>query len=677
MNRKISLLLLSLILLGGMGRAQTPMAIPNGSFEQWSSHSGYSVMVLIFPLSVYDTFSTPSVWSYPSYPVNETVTFMGMSVTINTSIPIVKTTRETGTVPDGSKAVKLHTIMIDDIVNSTVLSLAGDNIDSTLTQQVVPSLLLTGEVDVNAMMPILSNMAGGASISTMINTLLAEDVNDFISGGIALGDFQPGRLTGSYKYHSAVGGDNGAVMMIGTRYNTVTHRREVVGGGYTLDLTDTGVYTPFEVPYLPLDSLVPGSPVYEPDSLIVLLFSSAGENMQQGSYLILDNLNLWPAVSTSDTCAAITALTATPDIHEALLGWSVNDSVEGFEVEYGTAGFIPGSGTPLITTTPSVTLIGLDANTAYEARIRTLCADSVYGDWDSVLFTTLTDTCASVLDLSMRNTVYDAFPEMVLEWRGSSTPDHWEVEYGPQGFVPGTGTVMETEETFFDISELEVNGNLSPNTWYDFYVRSVCDGNVYGAWDSVQYRTFCAMVGSLTVDGDSLSVTADNRIDGYSASWVDTTDTRQWGVYYGIYSSEFPDTWGTYVTVDTPYFAFPPLRPDRQYTITVSAHCGDDNYGDQVWASFHTPALEGINNAPLSTFNPQLSISPNPAQGQCTVTFSDSHPVELKLYTIEGREIQTVTTDGTPVVLTLPAPGLYLLHATTSTGTTTYKIVSR
>lgn len=582
--KKFSILfLVAFVFVGGVGRAQSPMSIPNGSFEQWSSHPGYSVTILYFPLSVYDTFSTPSIWSYPSYPVNETVSFSGMSVNVNTSIPLVKTTRESGSVPDGNRAVRLQSIMLEDIVNPMVLTLAGDYIDSTLTQQVIPSILLTGEADIEAMIPLLSDMAAGANITTMINTLLAEDVNDYITGGLALGTFQPGRLTGSYKYHSADSGDNGAVMMIGTRYNSVTQRREVVGGGYTLDLVDTGVYTPFEVAYLPLDSLVPGSTSYPPDSLIVLLFSSAGENMQQGSYLILDDLMLW---------------SLPPD-------------------------------------------------------------------------TTDTDTCATVLDLMVGNTAVDEFPMMRLEWRGSSQPDHWEVEYGPQGFAPGTGTAVTTTETFFNIYPLEQAGTLSSNTWYDFYVRSACDEDVYGNWDLAHYRTFCSRAGVPTVNDDSLSVTADGLISGYSITWVDTSDNNRWQIVYADTESEY------YETVDTPYFAFPPLVPGTYYSVEVTPFCGEQNYGESSRVSFTTPTLEGIDDVQLSSLNSQLSIIPNPAQGRCTVTLADNQSAELKLYTIDGRLMQTVATDGAPVVLTLPAPGLYLLHATTASGTTTLKIVNR
>lgn len=568
--------------MGGMLRAQQgPMAIPNGSFEQWTSHSGYSVTVLFFPVSVYDTFSTPSIWSYPSYPVNQTVNLMGANVNINTAIPLVKTMRETGVVPDSNTAVRLQTIMLSDIVNSTVLSLAAGSIDTMLTQQIIPTILSTGEVDVEAFLPLVSNlMSGSGDLVSMLPTLLALDVNDYITGGLALGDFRPGRLTGSYKYQSAVGGDNGGVLMIGTHYNAATHRRDIVGAGLNVTLFDAGVYTPFGVDYMSASDLVPGSPNLAPDSLIILLFSSAGNNRQQGSYLCVDNLMLWPAP----------------------------------------------------------------------------------------------DTCATVVDMELSNVVFDAFPEMVLEWNGSYQPDHWEVEYGPYGFQHGTGTLVETDEPYLEIYELENAHILRPNTWYDFYVRSVCDDSVYGDWEMMNYQTFCARVNSLTVhgSGDDLHVTADHRISGYSVTWVDTTDTRRWGVSYGVYNPEYPDILPTYREVDTPYFELPPLVPGRQYTVSVAAHCAEDNYGDEVWTYVNTPDLEGINGIGLT----QLSIQPNPANGQCQVTLPDNTAAELTLYTVDGRLIRTVEASSS-VVLELPLPGVYLLHATTPTGVATYKIVNQ
>ena len=565
------------LLMGGALHAQTPMTIPNGSFEQWSSHPGYSVTVLIMPIAVYDTFSTPNAWNYPSYPVNQTVSFYGMNVTINTSVPIVKATRETGMVPDGNKAVKLQSVMLEDIVNPTVLNLAGSSIDTSLTQRVIPSILSTGEVDINAFIPLITSaMSDTGGLINMLPTLLAVDVNDYITGGLALGDFRPGRLTGSYKYHSAVGGDNGGVLLLGTRYNNTTHQRDIVGGGINLALVDTSVYTPFEAVYQPLGELIPGASRLSPDTLVVMLFSSAGTNMQQGSYLCLDNLMLWPA---PDTCANITNLHAEPDIHEAMLSWSVSDSADFFVINYGPVGFTPGGSdgfgvgyAPISCATPSTTVsftaTGLEANTTYEFYVRTLCHDSIYGDLSVVQFTTLEDTCATVLDLRVENQAQDSIQNMVLVWRGSSQPDHWVVEYGPLGFEPGAGTSVE---------------------------------------------------------------------------------------------------------VDTTYYEFPQLTPGGHYRADVTAYCGDDNLGETASVEFTIPNLEGINRADMVAF----AVSPNPAQGSCRVAMADGRPAELALYTIDGRLVQTVATDGSPVTLTLPVSGIYLLRATTSAGTATSKIVNK
>lgn len=676
MKKIIIFLSLVVMLTGGMFRnslqAQVPMPIPNGSFEQWTSHQGYSVSVLFIPFSVYSAYSTPSVWNYPSYAVNETVSLMGMNVNINTSIPLVKASQDTAAVPDSSLAVKLQTFMLSDIVSSTVLNLAGDYIDSSLTNQVIPSILLTGEVNIDALIPLLTNlMSDAADITTLIPTLLAADVNDYITGGLPLGDFRPGRLTGSYKFHSATGGDNGGVVLVGTRYNNVTHQRDIVGAGLNIALSDTSVYTPFEVEYLPLGELFPGSPNREPDSLIVILVSSASSNMQQGSYLCLDNLMLWPA---PDTCAAITSFTAHPQIHEAVLEWSITDSADSFEIEYGPAGFAIGSGDTATTTATSLALDGLDASTAYDAYVRTLCSDTIYGDWSAVQFITLADTCASVLTIATVNQADpEAFPETVLTWESSSDPEHWEVEYGPRGFEFGTGTIAVTTEPSFEIYPLERAGILRPNTVYTFRISSVCSNGVYGSWAAANYRTYCATVSSLSVDGENTTAADNDHISGYSVTWVDSTDTRNWRLSYGITTPDSPQEWETIVEVDTTYYEFPPLLPETSYTVSVRALCDDDNFGMEQTVSFTTGIVTSVTVANDVT----LTISPNPAQGQCEVSVSDNRPAELRLFSADGRMLQTVVTEGQSVVLQLPSHGLFLLHATTAEGTTTHKIINQ
>ena len=86
-----------------------------------------------------------------------------------------------------------------------------------------------------------------------------------------------------------------------------------------------------------------------------------------------------------------------------------------------------------------------------------------------------------------------------------------------------------------------------------------------------------------------------------------------------------------------------------------------------------TTIAVGIDEADASS----LSVSPNPANGRCVVSLADDTPAELMLYGSDGRLLQTIAYQGTPIELQLPSQGVYLLQATTAAGTVTRKIVSK
>ena len=656
-------------------KAQTSMSVPNGSFELWTTHSGYSVSLFGSPILVYDSFPTPTGWDYLTYPVNESISFFGMSININTDLPLVKVSQETGTVPAGSSALKLETFMLEDIVSPTVYTLAQGALDSTLTQTVFPSILSTGEIDLDHFMPLMSSLLTNMdSIESLLASLATMDVNYLISGGIALGAFEPSRLTGSYKYQSATTGDNGGVLLLGTRYNPITHQRDVVGGGANIGLTDIANYTPFTVDYVSLHQLEPSYPEVAPDSLVVLILSSASSNIQQGSYLCVDNLLLWQdsvVVDEPDTCASIVGLTATPDIHEAVINWSTTGTVGSYELEYGAAGFAQGSGTYVTLANNTYSLSNLDANSSYDVYVRTVCNDTIYGDWGSLQFTTLPDTCAQVLNLEINTIVVDAPPQYVMEWWSYSTPDHWEVAYGVQGTDLAQGTVVTTNERSFNIYELEEAGALAPNTLYYFGVRSVCEDDVYGDWEFVEYLTPCAQVESIVVWDDSVTVTSDNRLEGYRATWTDTNNTR-WYVSVGDPSNPIPDHWNPGEEVSEPLWHLPKLEPNRQYYVEVVPYCGENNTGELKWVLFTTTTI-GIQQVQVL----HLSVYPNPAMGSCEVSLSSDEPAELQLFSHDGRLLQTVQSTGSNLRLQLPSKGVFLLQAITPSGKVTRKIVSK
>ena len=80
-------------------------------------------------------------------------------------------------------------------------------------------------------------------------------------------------------------------------------------------------------------------------------------------------------VSTCASCTQPSALTASNvSLTAADLGWIENGTATAWEVEYGVAGFIPGTGTTVQTTTNPHAISALSANTAYEFRVRSVCA---------------------------------------------------------------------------------------------------------------------------------------------------------------------------------------------------------------------------------------------------------------------------------------------------------------
>ena len=77
------------------------------------------------------------------------------------------------------------------------------------------------------------------------------------------------------------------------------------------------------------------------------------------------------------------------------------------------------------------------------------------------------ESCPSPVQLGVS---FVTFESARLGWTPFGAAQTWDVEYGVQGFEPGQGTLVESvSQTHLDIEGLE------EDTWYQFYVRSVCE----------------------------------------------------------------------------------------------------------------------------------------------------------------------------------------------------------
>lgn len=551
----------------GSAQAQVPLTVVNGGFEQWSTYQGYSASVLFLQLPIYDGYSCPTGWNHLSYGVNETVSYSGISVNINTQIPLLKVSQESLGVPQGNKALRLQSFMLSDLVTATAYSLAQPMLDSHLVNTVFPTVLTTGSVDMELFMPYMDYMIGGMSnIRQMIALFDTINFGTLVQGGIDLGGMAPHRLTGLYKYHSAEGGDNGAVAVIGTRYNAATQRREVVGAGCNMSLTDTDSYTPFQVDYIPRHLLQPSYPEVVADTVVVLLVSSANNgSRQQGSYLVVDDLQLW-----HDTCYSVGEIIAT-DIatDRAEIAWTPNGTPDGYEIEYGTEGFPQGTGRVLIVDSPTAVLTDLQAGSIYDCYVRALCGMAAYGEWRHTTFRTAAPPCDEVEELQATVMTGEAATMVAVQWHTTTAASSWHLSL-----------VEATAE-----------------------------------WDSTVYTTVA----------DSLYL----------------------------------------INVDT-------IQPYVAYAVYVRTNCGNGNTSTWQRTEFVYIPQSGIGTNEATA----VRLYPNPAHGECTVEVADASEAQLRLYSIDGRPLQSLKTTST-TTFTLPWRGIFVVEITTPQGKAYHKILNR
>ena len=111
-----------------------------------------------------------------------------------------------------------------------------------------------------------------------------------------------------------------------------------------------------------------------------------------------------------------------------------------------------------------------------------------YGYVDNVRVD-LIPTCPKPQNLTVTNATQNS---VTLSWTEMGTAQDWTVEYGPAGYIQGTGTPVQVHNT----PSTTITGLLASTT-YDFYVQSDCGSGDVSAW-SIK-ATGTTLCGSVTV----------------------------------------------------------------------------------------------------------------------------------------------------------------------------------
>ena len=130
-------------------------------------------------------------------------------------------------------------------------------------------------------------------------------------------------------------------------------------------------------------------------------------------------------------------------------------------------------------------------------------------------------TCAHPTDL-----VVDAVTSETVDihWTEAGNASTWYVEYGPDGFEPGQGTVEIAYDTFLTIY------GLTPNTEYDVYVWADCGGMESTSIDA-NFRTDCGPISQLPYFEDFETGIYSTSQDNYILCWNRSTSDPAHYVY--------------------------------------------------------------------------------------------------------------------------------------------------
>ncbi|MCR4965010.1 MAG: fibronectin type III domain-containing protein [Bacteroidales bacterium] len=133
----------------------------------------------------------------------------------------------------------------------------------------------------------------------------------------------------------------------------------------------------------------------------------------------------------------------------------------------------------VITNSTTVDLTGLDPQTTYEVYVVTNCAtpDPVEDATHTIQFTT-TVACPAPQNLTVSAI---GMSSATLTW--FSNADGFTIEYGPQGFTPGTGTTATTTSSTYDLT------GLTAGTSYTVYVTADCGTDGSSTAASANFNT--------------------------------------------------------------------------------------------------------------------------------------------------------------------------------------------
>lgn len=186
----------------------------------------------------------------------------------------------------------------------------------------------------------------------------------------------------------------------------------------------------------------------------------------------------------ANNCGKVENVTFSTTTSSITVYFSGGKNSNSYQIEYGLTGFSQGSGTKLTTSNTFAKIEDLTSSTTYDFYITGICSSSENSAaYKLSSITTQQSQCKG--DASVEFFQYDP-NEVNLKFSYSSGSIYkYEVEYGPKGFLLGSGVRQKTETWS---SSLSIK-NLPFETAYDFYIRAFCTDGDSNSFKKFTYTT--------------------------------------------------------------------------------------------------------------------------------------------------------------------------------------------
>ena len=423
-------------------------------------------------------------------------------------------------------------------------------------------------------------------------------------------------FAGAGTYNIAIAPEIDASYPVNTLQATFMYR-----GSYSTDKLIVGVMTNASdaSTFVPVDTVYPGSSATAWVEKTVMFNNYTGsgafiafKNMYSSTscYGYIDNL----FIETIPTCQRPTSLVVTgTSSTDVTLSWTETGSASAWEIEYGTPGFTPGTGTTVSASSNPFTVTGLNEGTLYEFYVRAACSASDLSTWQGPV-------AAAPGSINMQTNGWDTlytcnatiYDDGGVNGDYSNNCNSYVVVYpGTAGAnVSVTGTLL-AESSSWDYliiydgvgtsgtelyhssqssgTQVTVGPVQSTNGPLTIYFRS--DGsNVYAG---LALQVTC--VGDTTGPGttcDTPTALAASNITQTSANinWTAGGTENAWNLQYKAATAT---NWSNNISVsNTPTYALTGLTANTAYQVRVQANCGAGQTSNWATATFTTLATD-------------------------------------------------------------------------------------